>query len=178
MNNTLKGALAGTAGIALLMGGFGSYALWSDSEDLAPSTVQSGELSIDTAPGSYDDARTTQVANDWAADAKMVPGDVITYTQTFTVTGSGKNLKGTIALAPAAMSPNSFGSGLTRTVEVTDTSSNTALSSTGPRSFSFDAPFGTATLKAVVTYTFDATGTTDQNKAATTPASTFTISQD
>jgi alternate signal-mediated exported protein len=176
MNNTLKGALAGTAGIALLMGGFGSYALWSDSEALAPSTVQSGELSIDTAPGSYDDARTAQVG-DWSADAKMVPGDVITYTQSFTVTGSGKNLKGTIALTPAAMSPNSFSGNLTRTVEVTDTSSNSVITSTGPRSFSFDAPFGTATLKAVVTYTFNASGVEDQNRAATTPSSTFTISQ-
>jgi alternate signal-mediated exported protein len=177
MNNTLKGALAGTAGIALLMGGFGSYALWSDSEQLAPSTVQSGELSIDTTPGSYDDTRTA-TAGDWAVGDKMVPGDVITYTQTFTVKGSGKNLEGTIALAPAAMSANGFGSGLTRSVTVTDTSDNTTLEPSGTNGFSFDAPFGTATLKAVVTYTFDASGTTDQNKAATTPTSTFTIAQD
>ena len=97
MNKMIKGSIAGATGVALLMGGFGTYALWSDSENLAANGVQSGELTIDTAAGAYDDANTG-AANDWTASDLMVPGDVVTYTQTFDVSGTGKNLAGTIVL--------------------------------------------------------------------------------
>ena len=175
MNTMLKGSIAGATGIALLMGGFGTYALWSDSEQLAANGVQSGDLAIDTAAGTWDDANTT-AANDWSAADKMVPGDKVTYTQAFTVTGTGKNLKGAIALAAQNLSPNGF-STLTRTVDVV--SSNSAITKVNGTNFTFAAPFGSATLTATVTYVLPAStaGTTDQLKSATTPASTFTISQ-
>lgn len=177
MNKMIKGSVAGATGIALLMGGFGTYALWSDSESLAANGVQSGELSIDTAAGQYDDVNSA-AANDWTATDKLVPGDTVSYTQSFTVKGTGKNLKGTLALAPAAMAPNGFSSALTRTVEVT--SDNTDVSRNSDKtSFTFNKPFGSATLTAVVTYTFpgSVTGSSDQNKSASTPVSTFTITQ-
>lgn len=176
MNKMIKGSVAGATGIALLMGGFGTYALWSDSEQLAENGVQSGDLTIDTSAGAYDDANT-DAAGDWDADDKMVPGDTITYTQTFTVTGSGKNLEGAIALDALEMSPNSFSDALTRDVDVV--SDNATVAKDGPTDFSFDAPFGTATLTATVTYVLPASveGTDDQLASATTPASTFTISQ-
>ncbi|GAA1478357.1 hypothetical protein GCM10009623_28030 [Nocardioides aestuarii] len=175
MNKMMKGSVAGATGIALLMGGFGTYALWSDSEQLAQNGVQSGDLTIDTAAGSYDDANTA-AANDWTASDKMVPGDKVTYTQTFTVTGTGKNLRGAIALATQNMSPNGF-STLTRDVDVI--SSNASITKVDATHFTFDAPFTSATLTATVTYVLPAStgGTTDQLKSATTPASTFTISQ-
>lgn len=178
MNKMMKGSIAGATGIALLMGGFGTYALWSDSEQLAQNGVQSGDLTIDTVAGSYDDANTA-AANDWNASDLMVPGDKVTYTQTFTVSGSGKNLKGTIKLNALPMSPNGF-STLTRDVDVVASGAGAAtITKNNATDFSFAAPFGSATLTATVTYVLPAstTGTTDQLKSATTPASTFTISQ-
>ena len=175
MNKMIKGSIAGATGVALLMGGFGTYALWSDSENLAANGVQSGELWVDTSTGVYDDAGTP-AADDWTADDLMVPGDVVTYTQTFEVKGTGKNLQGTIALAPGALGGTA--TGIARTVEVTSDDA-TIVRNADEVSFTFSDPFDTATLTAVVTYELPAStsGTTDQNKTATTPQSTFTIQQ-
>ncbi len=175
MNKMIKGSIAGATGVALLMGGFGTYALWSDSENLAANGVQSGELWVDTSAGVYDDVRTP-AADDWAANDLMVPGDVVTYTQTFDVKGTGKNLQGTIALNTGGLGGNF--TGLVRTVEVT--SDDAAIVRNADQvSFTFSDPFDTATLTAVVTYELPAgtSGTTDQNKTATTPQSQFTIQQ-
>ncbi len=176
MNKMIKGSVAGATGVALLMGGFGTYALWSDSEQLAQNGVQSGDLTIDTVAGSYDDANTA-AAGDWVASDKMVPGDTITYTQTFTVTGTGKNLKGTIKLNALPMSPNGFSTADPRRRR--RPSSTATITKDNATDFSFAAPFGSATLTAKVTYVLPAStsGTTDQLKSATTPASTFTIAQ-
>ncbi|MGH3347709.1 MAG: alternate-type signal peptide domain-containing protein [Nocardioides sp.] len=177
MNKMIKGSIAGATGVALLMGGFGTYALWSDTADLAENGVQSGVLTIDTADGAYDDART-EAANDWTANDLMVPGDVITYTQAFDVAGTGKNLQGTIELDVEDL-VSDF-STLTYDVDVVASGSGaTDITKVDNNSFTFADPFGTATLTATVTYTLPSTtgGTVDQNKSASTPASTFTISQ-
>ena len=177
MNKMIKGSVAGATGVALLMGGFGTYALWSDSEQLAENGVQSGVLTIDTAAGSYDDART-EAANDWTANDLMVPGDVITYTQAFDVAGTGKNLQGTIELDVEDL-VSDF-STLTYDVDVVASGSGaTSITKDSATSFSFSDPFGSATLTATVTYTLPSStdGVVDQDASASTPASTFTISQ-
>ena len=38
-NKMIKGSVAGATGIVLLMGGFGTYALWQDSATLGGSSV-------------------------------------------------------------------------------------------------------------------------------------------
>jgi alternate signal-mediated exported protein len=176
MNKMIKGSLAGATGVALLMGGFGTYALWSDSENLQVNGVQSGELDIATSAGVYDDANTA-TANDWTSTDKMVPGDKVTYTQTFTVKATGKNMKGNVVYTKPNLT-NTF-AGLTNSVVITSDNANVVESQTTPGTFAFTSPFGTATLKAVVTYTLPS-GTTaqvDQNKSATLPAAAFTITQ-
>lgn len=176
MNKMIKGSIAGATGVALLMGGFGTYALWSDSEALGSNGVQSGQLNIDTTPGSYDDVNT-DVAGDWTASAKMVPGDVVTYTQTFTVKGDGNNLAGTISYVEPTLT-TTF-STLTHDVVVTSDNATVTETEPGSNQYEFSDPFGTATLTAVVTYTLPSTtgGTVDQNKSATLPAANFTIAQ-
>ena len=177
MNKMMKGSIAGATGVALLMGGFGTYALWTDSENLAENHVQSGVLTIDTAAGAYDDTRTG-ATNDWTAGDLMVPGDVISYTQTFTVAGTGKNLEGTIDLDVEAL--DSTFSTLQYDVDVVASGAGaTDITKDSATSFSFVDPFGTATLTATVTYTLPGTttGTVDQGTSASTPASAFTISQ-
>jgi len=176
-NKMIKGSIAGATGVALLMGGFGTYALWSDSENLAANGVESGELDIATSAGVYDDANSA-AANDWNASDKMVPGDTVTYTQTFTVKGTGKNLKGTIAYVKPSLT-STFSNALVNTVAVTSNNGTIVPTGPGATSFTFAAPFDTATLTAVVTYTLPAgtTGQVDQNDTATLPAAAFTIAQ-
>ena len=180
MNKMIKGSVAGATGVALLMGGFGTYALWSDSENLAANGVQSGELTIDTTAGEWDDVNSA-AANDWnGATDKMVPRDKVSYTQTFTVNGEGKNLRGTITLGAQNLT-SGFGAGnLVRTVAVDVSGAGAAdITKVDDSNFTFASPFDTATLTAVVTYEFKSsvTDTTDQNKAASVPAVNFVIAQ-
>jgi len=176
-NKMIKGSVAGATGIVLLMGGFGTYAVWSDSRDLQTNGVQSGDLTIGTTVGVYDDANQIG-AGDWnGATDQMVPGDKVTYTQVFDITGNGRNLRGKISYVEPAFS--STFSGLLTDVQVV--SSNGTVTETGDdtNNFVFEEPFGSGQLTATVTYELPAstTGTTDQLKSATLPAAEFLIEQ-
>ena len=125
-NKMIKGSVAGATGIVLLMGGFGTYALWSDTATLEGDTLSSGELTIDEGSAIvWDDARTTLVPGDWeigdddaeppVAPDLLVPGDVITRTQSFVVTGTGKNLTGTIKLTGGDVLDGGFSGGAEET---------------------------------------------------------------
>jgi len=111
MNKLLKGSIAGAAGIALLLGGAGTFALWNDSAAASGGTVQSGALTVVAKDAvGWKDISEGQPASEWravdsgtvgqtgyiAAD-KLVPGDTVTYTQKFDITATGKNLKATLA---------------------------------------------------------------------------------
>lgn len=184
-NKMIKGSVAGATGIVLLMGGFGTYALWSDSENLAQNSVSSGDLTVNTSAGWYDDSNDgsgTPEAPDWSAGDEMVPGDTITYNQVFAVTGNGKNLEGTIELAELADDEDTDFGTLVRSVNVEVSDPGTAtIVKEDQDSFTFSAPFGAAELTATVTYTFPAgtaaLGTTDQDASFVTPAAAFTITQ-
>ena len=185
MNKMIKGSVAGATGIVLLMGGFGTYALWSDSTEMKASKVQSGELDI--APGStavWDDASTT-AADDWNPGSDLVvPGDEITRTQTFDVKGYGKNLTGTITFNQGNLDKGGFASStpaydwLDVDVDITSPDGELDVVSTSDTDFTFSSPFETATLTAVVTYTVgDATAQQAQDAKATLGESYITIAQ-
>lgn len=95
MNKLTKSAIAGAAGIALLLGGAGSLAYWNDSASLSGGTITAGELTI-AASGtpSWSDVNGPITLGSFHA----VPGDVLTYTATFNVTAVGDNLSATVAL--------------------------------------------------------------------------------
>lgn len=178
MNKMIKASLAGTAGVALLTGGLGTYATWNDTAGVEGHSIQAGVMDITAGDVVWDDLATTGTG-DWTTSTLVVPGDIIKRTQTFAVTGTGKNLKGTIKLTGGAVTKGGFGDLLDVTVQVD--SDNTGISRTSGNDFEFDAPFGTGTLTAVVTYKFDPSGTTStleaQNATASIAASTFTIAQ-
>ena len=101
MKRLPKAATAGTLAIILLVGGAGTFARWYQDQDIATSTISTGELSLDvsdadggwkinTADGNDTD-EDPSVAFDPATD-KIVPGDIITYTTKVTPTLVGKNL--------------------------------------------------------------------------------------
>jgi alternate signal-mediated exported protein len=95
MNKMIKGSVAGATGIVLLMGGFGTYALWSDSQTVDAGKVQSGSLEIESAgAASWEDQSSGAATTSWApATDRMVPGDKVQLTQPLDVTATGKNLK-------------------------------------------------------------------------------------
>lgn len=94
MNKMIKGAVAGAAGIALLAGGFSTYATWTATDTVTAGKIQTGQLKVTAGTALWDDL-STDTANDWVVDTdKMVPGDSVRLTQPLDVVAEGKNLKG------------------------------------------------------------------------------------
>ncbi|RPF26409.1 alternate-type signal peptide domain-containing protein [Georgenia muralis] len=90
---TRKAVLAGVAGIALLAAGGGSFATWSDSEDLGGATITSGYLRIDGSSVVWT-AGGKEIALD---DYLVIPGSVLTYTATVDVDLAGDGLEAELA---------------------------------------------------------------------------------
>ncbi|MET0977038.1 MAG: alternate-type signal peptide domain-containing protein, partial [Leifsonia sp.] len=94
MNKILKGAIAGAAGIALLLGGAGTFALWNSSTTVAAGTISSGQLSIaKVSDGSWFNTTTgteTAIAN--VANYKIVPGNSLRWKGQLTVLATGNDL--------------------------------------------------------------------------------------
>ncbi len=111
MSRNTRAALAITAALALLAGSGASFARWYDEKALSDANVTTGVLSIEQTPGSEswlintpdsDDTADATVPFDPAND-KIVPGDVVTYSTTFTLHLEGKNLRASAALLPEGL---------------------------------------------------------------------------
>lgn len=137
MNKLAKGAIAGAAGVALLLGGAGTFAYWNSSVGVAGGTVTAGDLKIvdDGTPGVWKDHNGNTID---IATYKIVPDETITYTDDLTVTAVGNNLTATLALADNAITAKTPGkpvddqlaSYLTKSATMTAT--GTGISGAGP----------------------------------------------
>ena len=113
MNKLVKGSIAGAAGIALLLGGAGTFALWNDSVTTPAGTVTTGELRIASATtpaGVWTEQSTTGTRNGGvgtvivpSTSLQMVPGDTWRFTKTVTLTTTGKNLLADLTFDPASI---------------------------------------------------------------------------
>lgn len=105
MNKLTKGAIAGAAGIALLLGGAGSFALWNGSTTTSAGTISAGTLSV----AKNGTATWQNTPNGGTAAAvtissfKAVPGDTLTLTQKLDVASIGDSLKATLTVDPASL---------------------------------------------------------------------------
>jgi alternate signal-mediated exported protein len=100
MNKLLKGSAAGAAGVALLLGGAGSFALWNSTEAVNVGSVASGTLSIDaTGTPTWMDisADKTPSAIGDISTFKVAPGDTIELTQVVKIDARGNNLRATLS---------------------------------------------------------------------------------
>jgi alternate signal-mediated exported protein len=93
MNKLLKGSIAGAAGIALLLGGAGTFALWNDDATVNGGTITAGTLTVTEGTGATDgwsSALGGEILD--IDDFQIVPGDVLTYITTLDITAEGDNL--------------------------------------------------------------------------------------
>jgi alternate signal-mediated exported protein len=103
MNKLLKGSIAGAAGVALLLGGAGTFALWNSSTTVNGGAVASGTLTI--AENGVDPI-WEDVSADVAggvieiADYRIVPGDTLEMTQDVLINATGDNLEAKLAFNP------------------------------------------------------------------------------
>ncbi|HWM34700.1 MAG TPA: alternate-type signal peptide domain-containing protein [Pseudolysinimonas sp.] len=156
MNKLVKGAIAGAAGIALLMGGAGSLALWNDSASITDASISSGQLSISATAGS------------WTGNpALMVPGDTATYTSTVTITAKGTNLKSTLSIDPASITGTAALKSALVTSFTLGTVTGGTLTAAGANQYEVvaTAPTGVVTVPVTVTVSLPSsvTGTTAQS---------------
>ena len=141
MNKLVKGAIAGAAGIVLLMGGAGSLAYWNDSANAGPgagsNSITAGTLTITAAnagawtKGMYNNAGTQTVAPVAVASlsaVRVVPGSRLVYTQNFNVVGTGDDLFFTIGSTAGAVTAASAGAADVALAAQVNASGTTAFS--------------------------------------------------
>ncbi|MEL5992005.1 alternate-type signal peptide domain-containing protein [Microbacterium phosphatis] len=108
MNKLAKGAIATAAGVALLLGGAGTFALWNDgiAVDAAGEPLGTGVLQFtdDSVTGTwYDVSDGGEVRIDDIGSFVMVPGDVLEFRGDVTVESQGTNLHAQITYDPASI---------------------------------------------------------------------------
>lgn len=97
MNKSTKGAIAAGAAATLLLGGAGSLAYWNAEGDIAGGSITSGELKLTAKDTGTWKLNGTDVTSS-IANVRVVPGDSLVYTGSYTVGAKGDNLKGTLGV--------------------------------------------------------------------------------
>ncbi|WP_458116767.1 alternate-type signal peptide domain-containing protein [Arthrobacter sp. D2-10] len=99
MNKVTKGTLAAAAAGALLLGGAGTYATWSDNATLNAGNVDTGSLTMEatTEGWTYDDINvvTDPVI---VTNPVIVPGDELTAVYKVSVDTTGDNIEADLQL--------------------------------------------------------------------------------
>ena len=177
MKKLTKGVLAVSAGAALILGGAGTLAAWTDSKTISGGSITSGHLQLAT------DATNTGCTV-WKLDSgesapvtysdgdPLVPGDVLTKTCAFTVRATGNHLRATVGISAVNFSGTNgnFGGKLQTAV------SGVKINGT-PVTEITEQDNGT-TMSASVTVTFDSTaGNTSEDLSTILDSLTLTATQ-
>ena len=172
MHKPLRGAIALAAAGLLLLGGAGTYALWSDSVTLGGGSINAGQLDLAvTAPGAWADVSTgTPVSIANIAAFQIVPGDVLTYSLSATLRAEGDNLEATLAANPASITGDAD---LLADIDIT-----TDVSIDGTDVTVITEANDEDTVDVVVTFDFDeASGNETQLDALNLAAFALTVNQ-
>ncbi len=168
MNKILKGTIAGAAGIALLLGGAGTFALWNTGANVANQTITAGRLTLTANNDGVWKNGTTTITN--IGDYRIVPGQTLTFTQTLTVSAIGDGIKANLTHSGL----NATGALATYTNETLEVTSTTAT--VDASTLKFNAGTHTVNVKYTVTFP-DVDGTLGQNEQLNLAALTFTLQQ-
>lgn len=119
-NGAIKGTAAAAAGVAVLLGGAGTFALWNADLNVGSSdTITAGELKVDEyTTGSWTDANNGDAVIDPIADFRMVPGDTLVREDSASVVAYGDNLVIEADVTNEATIASEFGDDVTVDVEV------------------------------------------------------------
>jgi alternate signal-mediated exported protein len=154
MNKIVIGSIAASAGMALLLSGAGTFALWNSNTSSELSGVATGTLTLDP-----------DTAGTWAAGTPelWVPGDSSNYTESYTIIGSGDDLAATLSGAYSGITVD----GVTATFAfVVEDKNGNLVPTDGNQSYSFSSALSPYSAVATVDVEFNATGTTNQTSVA------------
>lgn len=182
MKKLITGAIAGTVGIALLVGGAGTFALWSSQAQVTSTNIQAGHMTLEAvAGGKWQEISSTNVATDLPSGYKIIPGKTVQFTQDLAITAVGNDLKADLTYGDLTKSTSDTLSTYMKNVAVVVSSSDAnVVPSTvnGKTVLSVNAP-GTYTVKVAVKATFDPAVTGQQGADLTYSLNTlgFTLAQ-
>jgi alternate signal-mediated exported protein len=128
MNKLLKGAIAGAAGVALLLGGAGTFASWNSSSAITGGPITAGTLAITGSTAGTWKSGTTDID---LAKFKSVPGDVLTFTKSLTISASGDNLKAVLSINPASIAASTTAAADVELAKLLSNPANVSLTATG-----------------------------------------------
>lgn len=100
MKKSTKALIAGGIGVALLVGGASTVSFWTDEAEGGDGVISSGTLDLGTPAGggweiSHEgdgSGTATEPVEFNPGSDQIVPGDVLTYTQSIPVTLEGENI--------------------------------------------------------------------------------------
>jgi len=153
MNKLTKASIATAAGVALLLGGSGTFAFWNDSVEGGAAIIAAGNLVVeDTAtPGAW----TADGAPITIADYRVSPGDVLVYTKQMRVAAEGDGLTATLSIAKGSITAVDSTKGadtalaaLLQNNATLAVTAGTALTGTGP---TYTVTPGSAAIDELVT---------------------------
>jgi alternate signal-mediated exported protein len=94
MKSTIKGVLAGAAGVLLLLGGGGTLAYWNAQGTVTGGTVNSGRLALtNPAAGAW-----TLNGSPVTGTVTIVPGDALRYAGAYDLVAEGDNLQASVGV--------------------------------------------------------------------------------
>jgi alternate signal-mediated exported protein len=170
MNKLVKGAVAGAAGIALLIGGAGTFALWNSTATVSAGSISAGTLSLTANADGVWKNGTNPID---PATYKMIPGTTLVFTQTLAINATGDGL--TAGLTSSGMTGSgALDAAVTKTLAITSTSSNVTVAGNTITVVSAATP---ATVKVTYTVTLPSGATTGQGGTLNLSALTFTLAQ-
>jgi alternate signal-mediated exported protein len=134
MNKLLKGSIAGAVGVALLLGGAGTFASWNSSAAPTGGTIVAGTLLVSDPDSASAGTWTKGGSPITIATFRAVPGDVIVYSKTLNITATGDSLTAKLSLVNGAVKATSISTAPTYPADsalATALSESAALTVTG-----------------------------------------------
>lgn len=95
MKKMLKGAALTGFGVALLLGGGGTLAVWNASATAEAGQIVAGDLNLTAGTGHWSSDLSGGIAD--ISTYRVVPGETLTYAQSLTVTLVGDQLEARLA---------------------------------------------------------------------------------
>ena len=182
MNKLTKGAIAGAAGIALLLGGAGTFALWNDSTSVAGGTVSTGTLDFGTVgAATWLDVSAGGAGVAWSPTSKIVPGDTITLTRDVTIDATGKNLKADLAYSPSSVAiPTALQPYVTVALTASQKSGDATVQASGNKYVITPQSGGSTVVTVVITIKFDsgASNKVGQGSSIDLAGASYTLTQE
>lgn len=118
MKKTTKGALAAGSAAVLLMGGAGTLAFWTATDDVDGGTINSGSLTLTTGDCEGWVYAAADLEGTGEAVNLVVPGDTIEQTCEVTIDGTGDHLKATVEIDQTSVADLTLGTPVADTLDV------------------------------------------------------------